>query len=170
MGLEHESVEMHAPLLFDADIVEEKVHQERLAAPDIAVKVNPLRTWFGRCRGASEPAAPAWWLMLQPAAERVQNGSRARLGGIWLKLSGLNEAAILIQQKGRDGRSSRRQFFPFRSFRLIRTSAIWIAFNAAPFRRLSETTHSDRPFSTVGSLRIRLTYVASSPAASTGVM
>ena len=35
--------------------------------------------------------------------------------------------------------------------------AIWTALRAAPLRRLSETIHSDRPFSTVGSLRMRLT-------------
>ena len=35
--------------------------------------------------------------------------------------------------------------------------AIWTALRAAPLRRLSETIQSDRPFSTVGSLRMRLT-------------
>ena len=42
------------------------------------------------------------------------------------------------------------------SLRLIRHSAIWIAFSAAPLRRLSDTHHSDRPFSTVLSSRMRL--------------
>src|SRR6185295_12542363 len=42
------------------------------------------------------------------------------------------------------------------SLRLIRHSAIWIAFSAAPLRRLSETHHSCRPFSTVLSSRMRL--------------
>ena len=42
------------------------------------------------------------------------------------------------------------------SLRLIRHSAIWIALSAAPLRRLSETTHSTRPLSTVGSVRMRL--------------
>src|SRR6185369_11865902 len=45
------------------------------------------------------------------------------------------------------------------SLRLIRHSAICTAFNAAPLRRLSDTIQSDRPCSTVGSLRIRLTKV-----------
>ena len=47
-------------------------------------------------------------------------------------------------------------FFALISLRLIRHSAIWIAFSAAPLRRLSETHHSDRPFSTVLSSRMRL--------------
>ena len=42
------------------------------------------------------------------------------------------------------------------SLRLIRHSAIWMALSAAPLRRLSETTHSTRPLSTVGSVRMRL--------------
>ena len=47
-------------------------------------------------------------------------------------------------------------FFALISLRLIRHSAIWIAFSAAPLRRLSDTHHSDRPFSTVLSSRMRL--------------
>ena len=39
--------------------------------------------------------------------------------------------------------------------RFTRTSAIWIALSAAPLRRLSETHHSKRPLSTVGSSRMR---------------
>ena len=49
------------------------------------------------------------------------------------------------------------------------SAAICTAFRAAPLRRLSETTHSARPFSTVGSSRIRDTKVANSPTHSTGV-
>ena len=37
------------------------------------------------------------------------------------------------------------------------SSAIWTAFSAAPLRRLSETHQSERPLSTVGSSRTRLT-------------
>src|SRR5262249_50729131 len=55
------------------------------------------------------------------------------------------------------------------SLRLMRQSAVWIAVRAAPLRRLSDTHHNARPFSTVGSSRMRLTKVASSPAASYGV-
>ncbi|MDB5582041.1 MAG: hypothetical protein JWR80_7217 [Bradyrhizobium sp.] len=47
-------------------------------------------------------------------------------------------------------------FFALISLRLIRHSAIWTAFSAAPLRRLSDTHHSTRPFSTVGSVRMRL--------------
>ena len=47
-------------------------------------------------------------------------------------------------------------FFAVISLRLIRHSAIWIAFSAAPLRRLSETHQSTRPFSTVLSSRMRL--------------
>lgn len=47
-------------------------------------------------------------------------------------------------------------FLALISLRLIRHSAIWIAFSAAPLRRLSDTHHSDRPFSTVLSSRMRL--------------
>src|SRR5204862_5169188 len=45
----------------------------------------------------------------------------------------------------------------FRIFRLIRHSAICTALSAAPFRKLSETTHIANPCSTVGSLRMRET-------------
>jgi hypothetical protein len=54
-------------------------------------------------------------------------------------------------------------------FCAISVSAICTAFNAAPFLRLSETHQNDSPCGTVGSLRIRLTYTASSPAHSSGV-
>ncbi len=46
--------------------------------------------------------------------------------------------------------------FGWMSLRLTSTSAICTAFSAAPLRRLSETTHMDSPFSTVGSSRMRL--------------
>ena len=59
-------------------------------------------------------------------------------------------------------------FFTSRFIAII-VSAICTAFRAAPFRRLSDTHQNDRPFSTVGSLRMRLTNTASSPAHSTGV-
>ena len=47
-------------------------------------------------------------------------------------------------------------FLALISLRLIRHSAIWIAFSAAPLRKLSETHHSTRPLSTVESARMRL--------------
>ena len=50
-----------------------------------------------------------------------------------------------------------------------KASAICTEFSAAPFLRLSETTHRLRPYSTVLSSRIRLTYTPDSPATSTGV-
>jgi hypothetical protein len=46
--------------------------------------------------------------------------------------------------------------FGFSQPRLARTSAICTAFSAAPFRRLSETHQRLRPFSIVGSSRMRL--------------
>ena len=49
---------------------------------------------------------------------------------------------------------------PFCSIRRPRSSAICTALSAAPLRRLSETTQSIRPLSTVGSVRMRLTKVA----------
>lgn len=48
-------------------------------------------------------------------------------------------------------------------------SAICTAFSAAPLRRLSDTHQNESPCGTVGSLRMRLTYTASSPAHSSGV-
>ena len=66
----------------------------------------------------------------------------------------------------------RRQFQTHAAFCRCRrpsSSAICTAFSAAPLRRLSDTHQSDRPFSTVGSSRTRLTKVAYSPTASTGV-
>ena len=59
-------------------------------------------------------------------------------------------------------------FFTSRFIAII-VSAICTAFSAAPLRRLSDTHQNDRPCSTVGSLRMRLTKTASSPAHSTGV-
>src|SRR3546814_13311750 len=50
--------------------------------------------------------------------------------------------------------------------RSISVSAIWTALSAAPLRRLSDTHQNTRPFFTVGSRRMRLTYTASSPALS----
>ena len=49
------------------------------------------------------------------------------------------------------------------------SSAIWIAFSAAPLRRLSLERYSARPFSTAGSCRMRPTRTSSSPAAAVGV-
>ena len=54
-------------------------------------------------------------------------------------------------------------------YSLISSSAIWTALRAAPLRRLSLTTHSASPFSTVGSTRTRLTNTASWPVISLGV-
>ena len=53
--------------------------------------------------------------------------------------------------------------------RSSRSSAIWIAFSAAPLRRLSATTKRTRPFSTVGSRRMRPTRTSSISTASRGV-
>ena len=39
---------------------------------------------------------------------------------------------------------------------IVAISAIWIAFSAAPLRKLSDTHHSTKPFSTVASSRMRL--------------
>ena len=63
------------------------------------------------------------------------------------------------RHKGRRANAMSRYaafFFALISLRLIRHSAIWTAFSAAPLRRLSDTHHSTRPFSTVGSVRMRL--------------
>src|ERR1700709_302269 len=47
-------------------------------------------------------------------------------------------------------------FLALISLRLIRHSAIWIAFSAAPLRKLSDTHHNTRPFAAVASSRMRL--------------
>src|SRR5262249_28589498 len=49
--------------------------------------------------------------------------------------------------------------------RWSRSSAIWIAFSAAPLRRLSPARKRTRPFGSVGSSRIRPTSTSSIPAA-----
>ncbi len=46
-------------------------------------------------------------------------------------------------------------FFALIRPRATSSSAIWMALRAAPLRRLSETTHRLRPFSTVASSRMR---------------
>ena len=50
--------------------------------------------------------------------------------------------------------------YAFFRWRRPRSSAICTALSAAPLRRLSDTHHKARPFSTVGSLRTRLMKVA----------
>ena len=49
------------------------------------------------------------------------------------------------------------------------TSAIWIAFSAAPLRRLSQARNSASPFGAASSARMRPTSTSSPPAASRGV-
>lgn len=68
------------------------------------------------------------------------------------------------------GAGSNQAAFCFSRFIATTVSAICTAFSAAPLRRLSDTHQNAMPFSTVGSRRMRLTKVASSPAQSTGVM
>ncbi len=63
-------------------------------------------------------------------------------GGAWGSAEGNNDYAALR--------------FAWISLRLISTSAIWMALSAAPLRRLSDTHHSTKPLSTVGSVRMRL--------------
>ena len=63
-------------------------------------------------------------------------------------------------RRGRHGRQTVMLRYPDDGLMVPVSSsswAIWTALRAAPLRRLSETIHSDRPFSTVGSLRMRLT-------------
>ena len=69
----------------------------------------------------------------------------------------------------RRGLIAQAAFFASRPW-AISVSAICTAFSAAPLRRLSDTHQNDRPCATVGSLRMRLTNTASSPAHSAGVM
>src|SRR5438445_4639577 len=53
--------------------------------------------------------------------------------------------------------------------RSSRSSAIWMALSAAPFRRLSQAANSTSPFLAVGSRRMRPTRTSSIPVASRGV-
>ena len=66
-------------------------------------------------------------------------------------------------KKPTKGLSPGRFFYYF-----INCSAIWTAFNAAPFRRLSETTHITRPFSVEISSLILPTKTSSFPSANKG--
>ena len=61
-----------------------------------------------------------------------------------------------VKPAGDDGVSYAALRFAWISLRLIRHSAICTALSAAPLRRLSDTTHIARPFSTVASSRMRL--------------
>ena len=55
MDLGHEGVEMHAALLRHIGLVEEEIHQHRLAAPDATPDIEPAR----RCIACTRPEQPA---------------------------------------------------------------------------------------------------------------
>src|ERR1700722_14662072 len=101
------------------------------------------------------------------AAARQELGVIAREG----RLSGLDIFLVGLRIGDIHARDpiSFRHYAALKSLRLMRHSAICTAFSAAPLRRLSDTIHRLRRCSTVGSLRMRLMKVASSPAHSMGV-
>ena len=109
--------------------------------------------------------------------------SAGRVGLARLELGGLVTACSRAGAR-RCCASSRRRSCPSRcrrrgpepagvayaaaAWRAVSSSAIWIAFSAAPLRRLSLARKRARPFSTVGSRRMRPTSTSSMPAALPG--
>ena len=103
--------------------------------------------------GAYFGVAEGSLFVLDPAAKEFRGVSESCVG--WIANGRVANRAIRRRMVA-PRRYARRYalcyaafFFALISLRLIRHSAIWIAFSAAPLRRLSDTHHSDRPFSTV---------------------
>ena len=104
---------------------------------------------------ARRPAAGRGGQAREGAARRARRRSAAGAGA--------GTAAVS------EVRSAKRDRQAARALRSSSSSAIWIAFSAAPLRRLSHARKSARPFSTVGSRRMRPTSTSSIPAALPGV-
>ena len=93
----------------------------------------------------SDIAAPRWHLLLSSQLGQLLN----KLANYrWIGQFGLPRARAKFDAQN---------LHPFLRCRRPSSSAICTALSAAPLRRLSETHHSDRPLSTVGSSRTRLT-------------
>ncbi len=93
----------------------------------------------------------------QLSVQSVQRGRDLRLFRIFSERSGGEQRAVLGKRTGFGHVAAVSAAFCLIKLRLIKHSAICTALRAAPLRKLSDTTHMARPFSTVGSLRIRLT-------------
>lgn len=91
--------------------------------------------------------------------------SQASLKGV-LYLSG---RFGLRPRVGRRWSSTIPYWFYFTIPKFIRLSAIWTEFHAAPFNRLSDTTHIWKPFSSSRSLRIRPMKTSLLPTQSAGI-
>ena len=96
------------------------------------------------CRIADRPA-----LDIQPSTSAVWQDAR---GPIW---KNLRRNRLRYQSRG--AVKTQQSQAALTSFFRTSVSAICTVLSAAPLRRLSETTHIDKPFLTVGSFRIRLT-------------
>ena len=129
-----------------------------------------------RHRGVSQPRRerrPLSWRREELKPENAECAGRRRCPSKIKEFGTSRFPAPLLcptsARRRRGGASSRVGQAAFFSGPLISISAICTVLSAAPLRRLSETTHRLRPFSMVGSTRMRLTKVAKSPTHSTGV-
>ena len=70
MHIKHELMKMRPPLGRHPDMLDEQVHQHRLAAPDRSPKINPAR-WRHRL-GEQPTEQTGRWLRFQSSRQRVQ--------------------------------------------------------------------------------------------------
>ena len=129
--------------------------EHRAALRDVAKATYDYAHVHAKCgrigpEVASDPLAPEGpWTLATGGAQRNP----------WTDVSGRSPGgAPELQRMSSDviAASTAPHAAFFISLRLTSSSAIWIAFKAAPLRRLSETTHMLRPLSTVLSARMRL--------------
>ena len=82
MHVGHELVEMRAPLVLDATVLEEQIHQHGLAAADLAMDVEPVRRLV---LVAAEQAAEQALLALRLVAREPLVERRIGLGDLGLR-------------------------------------------------------------------------------------
>ena len=98
MYLGHEGMQVDAPLLGDGDMVEEHVHEHRLAAPDAAPDVEPLRRIAGL--GADEPAErrgfPRRRIAVEFLSKSLEQRDDLRLRGVALESASPHAGLVLL--------------------------------------------------------------------------
>ncbi len=94
----HELVEMHTPLAFDRTGLEKQIHQQRLAATDLAVDVEPANRFAALLPLGEQPTERGRFLRqkiaLEPQFKRRQVSRQHLLTGVGLDLSGGNKRRV----------------------------------------------------------------------------
>src|SRR3546814_17574605 len=93
MDVEHEGVEMDAPLPLDGELVVEQVHQHRLAAPDRAPQVDAAQR-LGLAAGQAPQQAAAPGHRFEFGLQLAEPLGRGALFGIGAKLASRDERVI----------------------------------------------------------------------------